>query len=353
MTEDDEGGPSVVFTPKKSNLSRQAVEKNTLRKALATSISSEHLPHRQNDDRPSYSIDHLNELKSSTPSTPKDIKSLSDAEDHEATILDVAAKFGTNLAMYKDAIIPTDAEIKEKKERRARLAREEFIALSDEDESNEISLLSSKQKPETRLVRDDEEVAEGFDEFVEDGQIALGRKAERKQKRKHEAEMRQLIQEAEGSSGDDTDDSEAERKAAYEASQTRAGMDGLQKDDGTNNDRPRRPRTPPKITPLPNLNSCLERLQATLSGIQYSRMQKVRRMEELQREKSDIKAREVEIQRLLEEAGENYEKLRAEAGIEAGENNMGRDGKWLTQEGTPSRGLENLGNGPVESDPYW
>lgn len=350
MTEDDEGASSVVFTPKKSNLSRQAMEKNALRKALASSVSSEHLPYHQSDDRPSYSIDHLNELKSSTPSTPKDLKYLSDAEDDEIKTLDLAAKFGTNLAMYNDAIIPTDAEIKEKKERRARLAKEEFIALSDEDESNEISVLSGKQKPESRLIRDDEEIAEGFDEFVEDGQIALGRKAEREQKRKHEAEMRQLIQEAEGSSGDDADDSEAERKAAYEAAQTRAGMDGLQKDGGTNNDRPRRPRTPPKITPLPGLSSCLERLQATLSGIQYSRMQKVRRMEELQKEKSDIKVREVEIQRLLKEAGQNYEKLRAEAGMEAGENSMGRDGKMPTQEGTPSRGLENLGNGLVESD---
>ncbi|MCJ1423820.1 hypothetical protein MMC29_001705 [Sticta canariensis] len=351
MTEDDEGASSVVFTPKKSNLSRQAMEKNALRKALASSISSEHLPYRQSDDRPSYSIDYLNELKSSTPSTPKDIKSLSDAEDDEIKTLDLAAKFGTNLAMYNDAIIPTDAEIKEKKERRARLAKEEFIALSDEDESNEISVLSGKQNPESRLIRDDEEIAEGFDEFVEDGQIALGRKAERDQKRKHEAEMRQLIQEAEGSSGDDADDSEAERKAAYEAAQTRAGMDGLQKDCGTNNDRPRRPRTPPKITQLPSLSSCLERLQATLSGIQYSRMQKVRRMEELQKEKSDIKTREVEIQRLLKEAGQNYEKLRAEAGIEAEENSMGRNGKMPPQEGTSSRGLENLGNGLLESDP--
>lgn len=338
MTEDDEGTPSVVFTPKKSNLSRQAVEKNALRKALASSISSEHLPYRQSGDRPSYSIDHLNELKSSTPSTPKDLKFLSDAEDDEITTLDVAAKFGTNLAMFNDVIIPTDAEIQEKKERRARLAKEEFVALSDEDESNEISVLSSMPKPETRLVRDDEEIAEGFDEFVEDGKIALGRKAEREQKRKHEAEMRQLIKEAEGSSGDDTDDSEAERKAAYEAAQTRAGMDGLQKDGGTNNDRPRRPRTPPKITPLPSLNSCLERLQATLSEIQYSRMQKVRRMEELQKEKSDIKAREIEIQRLVKEAGDKYEKLKAEAGIDAGENDTDWDGKMLTQEGTPSRG---------------
>lgn len=350
MTEDDDSTSPAVFTPKKSSLSRQAVEKNALRKALASSLSSEHLPIRHTGERPSYSIDHLNELKGSTPSTPKDLKSLSDNEDEDENesikALDISAKFGTNLAIYQDSSIPTDTEIKEKKERRARLAKEgEYIDLSDDDEnSNEISLLPRKQKPETRLVRDDEDIAEGFDDFVEDGRIALSRKAEREQKRRQEAEMRDLIKEAEGSSNDDSDDSEAERKAAYEAAQTRSGMDGLQKN-GTLGTHHRRPRTPPKITPLPNLNSCLERLQASLNAMQYSRMQKVKRMEELNKEKIDIAAREVEIQRLLKEAGENYEKLRAEAGIPAGDL-ADLNGQKLIGEVSSGRGLEGMGNTP-------
>ena len=349
MTEDDEDSTSAVFTPKKSNLSRQAVEKNALRKALASSLSSEHLPYRQTDDRPSYSIDHLNELKNSTPSTPKDLTSLSENEDPEIKTLDLAAKFGSSLAVYHDAIIPTDAEIREKKERRARLAKEkDFISLSqdDNDSENENSLLPRQQKAETRLVRDDEEIAEGFDDFVEDGRIALGRKAEREQKRRHEAEMRQLIQEAEASSENDTDDSEVERRAAYEVTQTRAGMDGLKQNGGAAN-QPRRPRTLPKITPLPSLSACLERLRANLTEMQHSRVQKVRKMEDLQKEKSDIKTREVEIQQLLREAGENYEKLRAEMGI-PGENDVGVNGRMLIKDGTPSRGLENLGNVQME-----
>jgi hypothetical protein len=314
MTEDEDSSTSAVFTPKKSTLSRQAVEKNALRKALVSTLSSEHLPFRQSDDRPSYSLDHLNELRSSTPSTPKDLKSLSDDEDGAGKTLDLASKFGSNLAVYQDSAIPTDAEIKEKKERRARLAKEEYIALSDEDNNrNEISLLPRKPNPNTRLVRDDEDIAEGFDEFVEDGGIAVGRKAEREQKRRHEAEIRDLINEAEGSSEADSDDSEAERRAAYEAAQTRAGMDGLQKE--ATNRYPPRPRTPPKITPLPSLNACLERLRESLVGVQHARMQKVRRMEEIQREKADIATREVEIQELIREAGERYEKLRGEVEV--------------------------------------
>lgn len=309
MLGDDDSG-TAVFTPKKSNLSRQAVEKNALRRALVSTLASEHLPFRQSDDRPSYSLDHLNELRSSTPSTPKDIKSLSDIEDAAGESLHLASKFGSNLAIYQNSAIPTDAEIKEKKKRRARLAKEEYIKLSDEDDdNNEISLLHSKPKSDTRLVRDDEDIAEGFDEFVEDGRIAVGRKAEREQKRRHKAEIQDLINEAEGSSENESDDSEAECRAAYEEAQTRAGMDGLQKGGHAANRYSPRPRLPPKITPLPSLNALLERLQDSLSGIQYARKQKVMQLEEVQREMADIAVREVEVQELLREAGDRYKKL--------------------------------------------
>lgn len=283
MLEDDDSGTAVFF-PKKT---RRAVDKMPLRR-VSNLV----------DDRPRYSLDHLNELKSSTPSTPKEHKSL------------MVIGNRSSLTVY------TDAEIKEKKERRARLAQEEYIKLSDGDEdSNQISLLSHKPKSNKRLVPDDEDVAEGFDEFVEDGRITLGRKAERERKRRRQAEIRDLINEAEGSSENESDDSEAHRRAAYEMAQTRAGMDGLQQNRRSLNQQPIRSRTPPKITPLPTLNACRERLRDSLIGIQHTRMQKVMRMEELQREKAEIATREVEIQELLRQAGERYEKLRYEMKI--------------------------------------
>lgn len=326
MTEDDDSGGSAVFTPKKSNLSRQAIEKNALRKSIANNLSSEHLPLRQTEDRPSYSADHLNELKTSTPSTPKDLRSQSDIDDVNGKELDLVSKFGSDLAFRDaDSAIPTDAEIREKKARRACLAKEQdFIGLSDddaqeqEDSDGERSLLPyaklrPSKKEETRLVRDDEDIAEGFDEFVSDGRIALGKKAEREQKKQQKAAMRDMINDAEGGddSADSEDDSEAERHAAYEAAQTRKGMDGLRRDDQST--RPRRPRTPPRITPLPTLAGCLEKLKQKLAGMEYARIQKVRRLEEIKKEQEDIRIREAEIQRLLKETGERYEKLRQEA----------------------------------------
>ena len=328
MTEDDDTAGPAVFTPKKSSLSRQAVEKNALRKTIANNISSEQLPLRQTEDRPSYSADHLNELKTSTPSTPKDLRSQSDISDEDGKALDLASKFGSDLAFQSSSsAIPTDAEIREKKERRARLAKEQdFINLGDddaqeqEDSDGERSLLPyAKQKPskkeETRLVRDDEDIAEGFDEFVSDGRIALGKKAEREQKKQQEAAMRELINEAEGGndSADSDDDSEAERHAAYEAAQTRKGMDGLRRDEQST--RPKRPRTPPRISPLPTLSGFLEKLKQRMAGMEYARMQKIRQLEEIKKEKEDIRVREVEIQQLLKETGERYEKLRKEAEV--------------------------------------
>ena len=348
---------SEVFTPKKSNLSRQAIEKNALRKSLGSSLPSSHLPIRPTDDRPSYSTDYLNELKSSTPSTPKNLKSLSDVEAETTQALDIASKFGTDLSSYQNTSIPTDAEIAEKKERRARLAKEQdFLPLdsasnpSEDDDDNDpettFSARTHKKEPETRLVRDDEDIAEGFDSFVSDGRISLSKRAEREQKRRHKAEMRDLIAEAEGTSGEETDDSEAERRAEYEAAQTRKGMDGLHHEE--EDEAARRPRTPPKITPLPSLSACLEKLRARLTQMEYTRGQKVREMEMYAREKADIGVREVEIQKLLAEAGERYEKLRQEAGIGVG---GGLDEKSAMGNGNGNgglvvgRGLETLGLG--------
>ena len=362
MAEDDGDDAPAIFTPKKSNLSRQAIEKNALRKSLAANISSEQVTLRQTDDRPSYTADALNELKTSTPSTPKELRLQSDIDPEKSKALDLAAKFGSDLLVRDStSAIPTDAEIREKKERRARLAKEQdFIGLDDndaeiedEDSDGERSLLPyAKQKPkneETRLVRDDEDIAEGFDEFVSDGRIALGKKAEREQKRRHEAEIRELINQAEGGSGSDTseDASETERKAAYEAAQTRKGMDGL--DRGEDKIKPRRPRTPPRITPLPSLGACLERLKDQLAGKQYALMVKRKRMEEIQKEKADILVREGEIQRLLKETAERYERLRDEAGL--GENGGGDVNGQMMQVGgrdgmggMGGRGLEDWGN---------
>ena len=379
MAEDDDE-QSTVFVPKKSKLSRQAIEKSALRKSLAATIPPEQQPVRQTEDRPSYSSDALSELKSSTPSTPKELAGKSDVvpEPEPGRQIDLASKFGSSYAPKLSSAIPTDAEIREKKERRARLAKEEnYIDLDDEDEkgSADDSDNSNKERAlfpqarsnpskenDSRLTQDDEDIAEGFDDFVEDGGVAVGRRAQGEQKRKRTEEIRIMIEEAEGGNGSDQvseDESEAERNAAYEAAQTRAGMDGIQRND--RGAQPRRPRTPPIITPLPNLGEILQELRAKTAKNQNTIAQKRQRMEEVNQELADIEARKIEIQRLVNEAAEKYERLFREAGLSI----PGHDERLLTNgsanaiedvvmahqladsdtgSGFHGHGLENLGN---------
>lgn len=279
---------------------------------------------------------------------------MSEWEDNRA--IDIASKFGPLAALASmDSTIPTEAEIREKKERRAQLAREQqgFMSLDgdgddnlgsdDEDPRNEITLRPKEKYPETRLVREDEDIAEGFDNFVEDEKISLGRKAEREAEKKRRADMANLIAEAEGGSADDgSDDSEAERNAAYEAAQTRAGTYGRA---DRYSDEAQGLKTPSRITPLPELDTVVARLQSALKSMEDTKARKMKRMEELRTEKIEIAEREIWIQMQLKETGEKYEKLRIEAGFGGGAVTPlnGADGTKMIV----NRGLESLGATPV------
>ncbi|TGO83103.1 hypothetical protein BPOR_0702g00060 [Botrytis porri] len=370
--EDDES-----FTLVKKPLSRKVTEGNT--KKINTRVP---LPMRTRDEdgdgdgdgdsdmgRPSYSKDYLKELKSSQASAMRELADVEvgggeepflDASELEGAMVvdvhgngDIVGGFGGSAA-----IIPTEAEIREKKERRARMAREkDFISLNDDepDGGRITSLLPRQKKPESRLVRDDEEIMEGFEEFVDDGRISLGKKQEREEKRRRKKEMADLIQQAEGSSDEESDDSEAERRAAYEAAQTRAGMDGLHKHDDAVAAREEN-QVPPRITPIPVLSECLERLQSTLSTMELELSKRKKKIEEGEREKLEIAKREQDVQVLLTQAGQRYAALKADANIKELEMN---DVKGLVDAssemarekiGSADRGLESFGNTPVRRD---
>lgn len=323
---------------------------------MRTSLSWEQLPFRAgvSEGRPSYNKDYLDELRNSTPSKPTNADiSLTAEDDESGKAIDITSKFGplAPLTPETSSIIPTEAEIREKKERRARLAKEQdFLSLdaeaSDEESNSELTLRPKEKWPETRLVPDDEDIAEGFDAYVDDGKISLGRKAEREQERKRRAEMADLIAEAQGGGPDDeSNDSDAERNAAYEAAQTRAGTYGSRDRAG---EKMQRSRTPPRITPLPGLGAVVQRLRTALREMEEARAAKVRKLEGLRAEKKEIAEREVWIQAQLRETGERYEKLRVEAGLGGGTPGLnGVDGLGEGGKTVVNRGLESFGTTPV------
>jgi predicted RNase H-like nuclease (RuvC/YqgF family) len=122
--------------------------------------------------------------------------------------------------------------------------------------------------------------------------------------------MADMIHQAEGSSDEESDDSEAERRAAYEAAQTRAGMDGLHKPGDKLEFTAA--QVPSKITPLPVLSECLERLQTTLSSMEQELAKRHKKMDESKQEKKEIGERETEVQELLKQAGVRYAALKAD-----------------------------------------
>ncbi|KAI1454822.1 nineteen complex-related protein 2-domain-containing protein [Annulohypoxylon moriforme] len=393
-----------VSTPKRpTTLAHTAVENSAYKKGIKN-LPLNRLPMRSTDtdeDRPRYSKEYLSELQMSTPNTPQDLSKLQPTSDDEMN-LDPSELEGalivetstTQSAPPKTTTILTEAEIQEKKSRRARLAKEgqrrdtdDFISLSDDENADGrgpgdsyLTVLSQRQdrksKDHTRLIAEDEDLGEGFDEFVEDGGLSLGKRAEREARRKRRAEMASLITAAEGGTDEESDDSEAERRAAYEAAQTRAGMDGLAEE----REQQRRRLGAaamygqsiaiPKITPLPDLSELIEEFKVKVKRKEEEMERLKARIEEIRTEREGIEKREPEVQRLLNEAGERYRVLMAGGTIETtnGDGDGGNSGNGVigastednvtaaislleqTRGGINSpgqRGLESLGTTPV------
>lgn len=345
----------VVSAPSKKSLSQRVAEKNALRKSALTARFG---TFGADEEKPRYSKEYLEELQSSTPAKPQNLASLSIIDDddddslktHSAPLPEASAAPGTTgdamdldpseldgamivqsrdmpLALTGDAPaahVLTEAEIRERKERRARLAKEhDFIALDDSDHSDNddrkritLSLNKKAKKSESRLIAEDEDLGEGYDEFVTDGSLALGRKAEREAAKRHRQEMAEMIQAAEAGSDAESDDSEAEWRAAYEAAQRRAGMDGLHKpeddlmetdEEGGGGGGVGGVNQIPKMKPLPELGEVLARMKGLVQGLEDEVSRRKARIESLEREKEEILTRETEVQEILNQAGAKYQ----------------------------------------------
>lgn len=341
--DDDTGSAS-----NKGGLSKKVLENSAVKRGIAT----RGLPVRsfqEDEDRPKYSKEFLSELQSSTPNTPGNISTLQ-GDSADEMELDASELEGALIVESTTAAPPksqtkilTGAEIQEKKERRSRLAKEQdFISLEDDDDDD---YTLRKKKDDTRLKPEDEEMGEGFDDFVEDGGLSLGKRAEKERSKRDRQQMAELINTAEGHSSDSSSDSDAERRMAYEAAQTRAGLDGLKK-------KPKKDpnqdllQIPPKITPLPNLAECVAKLQASLQSMDANLKEKAARLASLRTEKSEISARQAEVQALLDETGKKYQEAMGQGLVDS----TTAKPTGASAELAGARGLESLGTTPRRPD---
>ncbi|CEJ89198.1 hypothetical protein VHEMI05056 [[Torrubiella] hemipterigena] len=305
------------------------------------------------DDRPKYSKAYLEELQSSTPTTPRDTPP-NQSTDDDPMILDPSELEGAMIvdsptmppaAVPKTEIL-SEAQIQEKKARRARLAQEQgFLSVESDDDEEE----RKKEKGDTRLKADEENLGEGFDDYVEDGGLSLGKRAVKERKRRDRQKIAEMITAAEGNTSDDSSDSDAARRIAYESAQTRAGMDGLK--------RPKKDATqdllqvPQKITPLPNLTECLSRLQTSVASMRQQITTKQAEVTQLEAERDSITRREAEVQTLLDETGKKYQEAMnrtKDAGAQVDRLGVPSHGIAALQV-AEGRGLESLGATPSRS----
>jgi hypothetical protein len=365
------------FTPKKP-LGQRLLENNALRRTASLQNLANSLPMRfgGQEEGPKYNREYLEELQSSTPNTPQNLASLQIHDDDEmeldqselegALVVQSTAVAAPQPGAPAGAHILTEAEIRERKERRARLAKEaEFISLDDESDEDRaagqggrVTVNFPKKKKESRLIAEDEDLGEGYDEFVSDGGLALGKKAEREAARRHRQEMAELIKAAEVGSDAESDDSEAERRAAYEAAQRRAGMDGLHRHEpDVDMDGATGPDAIPRMKPLPKLNEVLQRMREIVQGLEDEVTRKRATIGGLEKEKEEILAREREVQEILNQAGAKYQEVVANAGGNVGDvtKMVGQSPlrplpPGLAGDFPAERGLESFGATPTRRD---
>jgi len=363
--------------------------------------AAERLPFRTGGSTPSYNADYLADLRSSQPSTPRDLifpqDNPLDNSETKSSALDIASKFGSSAtalihssSIPQPSLIPTVTEIREKKERRRRLAAEEkvedFISLdspgndrafhaaasddSDDDRPRHHRSLiipaehfdpDASKYAETRLVRDDEDIAEGFDDFVEDsGKVTLSRAGLREQESARRRGMEAQIRAAQGGRGGDdsdenddeeVDEEEAARLRAYEAAQTRAGTYGERSTGLRSSEREKesslhqRLAHAPKIVPVPDFKTVLRRWREMV-GVKEEEVRAAKaRLDAIRREKEEVRRDEARVVVLLGEAGRRFETLRGEVATRRAIEGSG-DGA------AQGRGLESLGSQvatPVDS----
>ncbi|KXN82858.1 GC-rich sequence DNA-binding factor 2 [Leucoagaricus sp. SymC.cos] len=291
---DDEEGDGEVFQVKKSSLSRKL--------ALGKHPSSVPL----NLDRatispssgPKYDQAYLNELKANTPSARpaanNDTVSTPSDYDSSMQIVDIDMEDSTT-------VIHSEASIKAAKERRERLrktgqtAEEDFISLSVTRRQD----VDQGPHPESRLVREEDELGEGDDEFAEytsaQERIALGKKARKKAAADRREAMMDLIADAE---------EEDEETTEWEQEQLRRGGHRTPEPTPAQVKKVYKPAPIPTTTPLPSLTPALARLSEQMAKITASHASNTAALNNIVLERESVDKRELEMREMVEKAEE-------------------------------------------------
>ncbi|EDR13826.1 uncharacterized protein LACBIDRAFT_309262 [Laccaria bicolor S238N-H82] len=308
---DDEEGGEEVFQVKKSNLSKKlALGTHPATVALNSSISTSR--------GPTYDQTYLNQLKASTPTSRPRLAD--DAYDADTSMnIDVSLNdMDVDIDDSASFNLPSESSIKVAKEKRERLRKtqaageEDFISLSLTRRADE----PPGPHPESRLVREEDELGEGEDEFAEytsaQERIALGKKSKKLEASKRRDNMKEMIADAE---------EEDEETMEWEQEQLRRGGHQTPEPSAPSKvkeaykpapsnfcsilHRPGSYKVPvPLATPLPTLNTALSRLTQQFTQLTTSHAQNTAALETLAQERDEIDTREKEMRDMVGRAEE-------------------------------------------------
>ncbi|KAJ7643933.1 nineteen complex-related protein 2-domain-containing protein [Roridomyces roridus] len=296
-TEEEEEGGTEVFKVKKSNLSQRLSlgthPSNVLPNLDQASIS----PHRG----PTYDKAYLNELKASTPSSRAPANDPYDA-DMSMDVGDMSIDVSMQVDVFESSTtsIPSESSIKVAKERRERLratgvsGQDDFISLSVVKRADE----PQGPHPDSRLVREEDELGEGDDEFAEytsaQERIALGKKSRKVEASKRRDAMKEMIADAEEI------DEETEE---WEQEQIRRGAQApIEKSPAIKAKETYKPTPIPPATTLPSLGPALSRLTHQLTQLTTSHASNTTALTNIAKESAEVDDREQEMRQMVERA---------------------------------------------------
>ncbi|KZT09212.1 uncharacterized protein LAESUDRAFT_810841 [Laetiporus sulphureus 93-53] len=304
----EEEGDGEVFQVKKSNLSKKlTVGKHPAFPGHVVPSSIELPSTPRSTSTPTYDAAYLSELKASTP-TARPSMSVDQNMSYDADVsLDADSLMQSSVSSVID--ISTEAEsetailsgssilaAKQKRERLRTLGAngpgEDYISLSVSKRSD----FSQGPHPDSRLVREEDELGDAADEYAEytsaQERIALGKKSRKVEARKRREEMNEMIVDAE---------EEDEETIEWEQEQLRRG--GLRFEETTKAAKPTyKPAPIPPITPIPTLGAAVTRLTQSLTALTTSHAQHSVSMASLGQEQEQLEARGKEMRELIAKA---------------------------------------------------
>ncbi|KAH9080570.1 GCFC-domain-containing protein [Lactarius deliciosus] len=290
------------FKVKKSNLSQRLTLRQlpTSSGTLPSNVDQASLSH-PTTSRPVYDEAHLNELKASTPSFRPSISTGGD-HDFDTPIISTPGDLGTESIADPEAggvAIPSQSFVLAAKEKRERL-RTSSPASSHTDDYISLSLTKRNDEylgphPESRLMREDDDLGEGDDDFSEytsaKTRIALGKKAKKAEANKVREEMQDLIADAE-----DVDEE------TQEWEQAQIKRSGLRPDDNFSTPvatsvYKATPIPPP--TEVPGLETSVTRISQTLVSMTTSHAQNTASVSAVSVEYDQLDGRETELREII------------------------------------------------------